>query len=82
MSAVNRDAMSWPRPGLTGWRDRIEGPLWVDDRRRRSARLVPYCVLQWAGGLNPYAPPCRLFADFPCCQRPWRGRRPGLWPWR
>ena len=59
MNGFDFDAWNWPRPGITGWSDRTEGPLWrsrgpwwrLIDREQgfvgvysRHNKLAPYCV--------------------------------------
>ena len=88
------NAWSFPIPGITGWRDRHEGPFWV-----RHHRLAPYCRLgamldygrvppaERPGNPLPVSgPPCLTAPGFPCCRWGELNRRGGVWgepePWR
>lgn len=62
MNIIDPNAWSFPIAGVTGWRDRHEGPFWV-----RRSRIVPYCVLAGQPS-GPGSLPCRHWPNFPCCR--------------
>jgi hypothetical protein len=84
------DWLSFPVPGVSGWQDRAEGPLWIfgDNRywpgkQHRGDSRVPYCVMALGGwwptppSANTINPPCRHTPGFPCCRiGQIRGERP------
>jgi hypothetical protein len=78
---IDPNNFSFPRPGITGWRDRTEGPMWVTQTRRAPAGLwprggtrVPFCVFSMNQASPPLPgavvnnPPCRHTAGFVCCR--------------
>ena len=77
---INPNNFSFPIPGVTGWRDRTEGPLWIRERRPpaglwpRSGTRVPFCVFSMNLWYRPHPsqvvndPPCRHTTGFPCCR--------------
>lgn len=76
---IDPNVWSFPRPGITGWRDRHEGPFWVDESRhhrwhRRRAPLKPYCVVTRSGDFA-----CRRKPGFACCRAAVPGRRRDPW---
>lgn len=91
MNIIDPNNFTFPIAGVTGWRDRDEGPLWVRERRAtwprglwpRPHTRVPFCVFSLnlshlpRPGQVQNNPPCRHATGFPCCR--WaqaRSRRP------